>query len=82
MLSTTRTTNLSGNSLIDGQTAMTMYASVPDVGSPTINQTITNKTLYLANQTECDNDYESFKNEVNKLLQPAQTVTADTEIAE
>lgn len=79
MLSTTRTTNLSGNSIIDGQTAMTMYASVPDVGSPTINQTITNKELYLANQTQCDADYENFKLEVNKLLKSEQqTVDLNT----
>lgn len=80
MLNITRATTLNGESLIDGQTALTMYANVPNNSSPTISQTITNKTLYLANQTECDNDYESFKNEVNKLLQPAQTITTNTEM--
>lgn len=69
MLSITKTTNLSGTSVIDGQTAMTMYAAIPETGSLTISQTITNKELYLANQTQCDNDYENFKLEVNKLLQ-------------
>lgn len=79
MLSITKTTNLSGTSVINGQSAMTMYASVPDVGSPTINQTITNKELYLANQTQCDNDYENFKLEVNKLLKSEQqTIGSDT----
>lgn len=82
MLSTTKTTSLSGNSIINGQTAMTMYASVPDVGSPTINQTITNKELYLANQTQCDNDYENFKAEVNKLLKNEQQIAnSDTATA-
>lgn len=50
MLSITKTTNLSGTSVINGQSAMTMYAAVPETGSLTISQTITNKELYLANQ--------------------------------
>lgn len=79
MLSITKTTNLNGNSTIDGQTAMTMYAAVPETGSLTISQTITNKELYLANQTQCDTDYENFKSEVNKLLKnEQQTVGSDT----
>lgn len=74
MLSITKTTNLSGTSVIDGQTAMTMYAAVPETGSLTISQTITNKELYLANQTQCDADYENFKAEVNKLLKNEQQI--------
>ena len=57
MLSITRATNLSGTSEINGQTAMTMYAAIPNTGSSTINTTITNKELYLANQEQCDADY-------------------------
>lgn len=76
MLSITKTTNLSGTSVINGQSAMTMYAAVPESGSLTISQTITNKELYLANQTQCDNDYENFKSEVNKPLQ----VSTDNQI--
>jgi hypothetical protein len=79
MLSITKTTNLSGTSVINGQSAMTMYAAVPETGSLTISQTITNKELYLANQTQCDNDYENFKSEVNKLLKnEQQTIGSDT----
>lgn len=79
MLSITRTTNLSGTSVINGQSAMTMYAAIPETGSLTISQTITNKELYLANQTQCDNDYENFKSEVNKLLKSEQqTIGSDT----
>lgn len=79
MLSITKTTNLSGTSVINGQSAMTMYAAVPETGSLTISQTITNKELYLANQTQCDNDYENFKFEVNKLLKnEQQTIGSDT----
>lgn len=52
MLSITKTTNLSGTSVINGQSAMTMYAAIPETGSLTISQTITNKELYLANQTQ------------------------------
>lgn len=79
MLSITKTTNLSGTSVINGQSAMTMYAAVPETGSLTISQTITNKELYLANQTQCDNDYENFKSEVNKLLKSEQqTIDSDT----
>lgn len=79
MLSITKTTNLSGTSVINGQSAMTMYAAVPETGSLTISQTITNKELYLANQTQCDNDYENFKLEVNKLLKSEQqTIGSDT----
>jgi hypothetical protein len=79
MLSITKTTNLSGTSVINGQSAMTMYAAVPETGSLTISQTITNKELYLANQTQCDTDYENFKSEVNKLLKnEQQTVGSDT----
>ena len=79
MLSITKTTNLSGTSVINGQSAMTMYAAVPESGSLTISQTITNKELYLANQTQCDTDYENFKSEVNKLLKnEQQTVGSDT----
>lgn len=79
MLSITKTTNLSGTSVINGQSAMTMYATVPETGSLTISQTITNKELYLANQTQCDNDYENFKSEVNKLLKnEQQTIGSDT----
>lgn len=56
-----------------------MYAAVPETGSLTISQTITNKELYLANQTQCDNDYENFKLEVNKLLKnEQQTIGSDT----
>lgn len=78
-LSITKTTNLSGTSVINGQSAMTMYAAVPETGSLTISQTITNKELYLANQTQCDNDYENFKSEVNKLLKnEQQTIGSDT----
>lgn len=32
MLSITKTTNLSGTSVINGQSAMTMYAAVPKTG--------------------------------------------------
>lgn len=65
--------------MINGQSAMTMYAAVPETGSLTISQTITNKELYLANQTQCDNDYENFKSEVNKLLKSEQqTIGSDT----
>lgn len=79
MLSITKTTNLSGTSVINGQSAMTMYAAIPETGSLTISQTITNKELYLANQTQCDTDYENFKSEVNKLLKnEQQTVGSDT----
>ena len=79
MLSITKTTKLSGTSVINGQSAMTMYAAVPETGSLTISQTITNKELYLANQTQCDNDYENFKSEVNKLLKnEQQTIGSDT----
>ena len=79
MLSITKTTNLSGTSVINGQAAMTIYAAVPETGSLTISQTITNKELYLANQTQCDNDYENFKSEVNKLLKnEQQTIGSDT----
>lgn len=75
MLSITKTTNLSGTSVINGQSAMTMYAAVPETGS----LTITNKELYLANQTQCDTDYENFKAEVNKLLKnEQQTIGSDT----
>lgn len=31
MLSITKTTNLSGTSVINGQSAMTMYAAVPEL---------------------------------------------------
>lgn len=79
VLSITKTTNLSGTSVINGQSAMTMYAAIPETGSLTISQTITNKELYLANQTQCDTDYENFKSEVNKLLKnEQQTVGSDT----
>ena len=79
MLSITKTTNLSGTSVINGQSAMTMYAAIPETGSLTISQTITNKELYLANQTQCDADYENFKAEVNKLLKnEQQTIDSDT----
>ena len=58
---------------------LSMYAAVPETGSLTISQTITNKELYLANQTQCDNDYENFKLEVNKLLKSEQqTVDLNT----
>lgn len=86
MLSITKTTNLSGTSVINGQSVMTMYASVPENGSLTISQTVTNKELYLANQTQCDNDYENFKLEVNKLLKSEQQEVnldmADTTVTE
>lgn len=79
MLSITKTTNLSGTSVINGQSATTMYAAVPETGSLTISQTITNKELYLTNQTQCDNDMRNFKSEVNKLLKnEQQTIGSDT----
>ena len=75
MLSITKTTNLSGTSVINGLSAMTMYAAVPETGSLTISQTITNKELYLSNQTEGNADYENFKAEVNKLIKNEQQIT-------
>ena len=69
MLSTNKSTTLNGQSVIDGEIVMTMYASVPSIGSPSINTTISNKELYSSNIETVNADYAEFMDIVNSLIE-------------
>lgn len=64
-----KVTTMTANSTIDNAVAVAMRATLNEDGTWTLNKTIRNADLYLANKTECDNDYEEFE---TKVLTEAQ----------
>lgn len=69
MLKTTKTVQLSGQSVITTETegqsteqvVVYMNATVPEEGTVTISKTIQNKTLYDVNKTACRKDMDDFE---------------------
>lgn len=63
MLKTKRQITLTGNSMIDNQSAVTLNATIPsDTGVGNINQYVQNASLYEANKTQIRNDQREFQN--------------------
>lgn len=75
MLTTKKSTTLTGNIEIDGKQVVYLNASVSNDGSDNINQTIQDKTLYAANKAEVRKDIAAFTDEFY-ALQDAE-VTAE-----
>lgn len=74
MLKATKSTNITGQSIITDsngieQIAVYMSASVSETGnSPSANKTIQNKELYLANKAICRADMAKFDDAVDELM--------------
>ena len=65
MLKTTKSTTLTGQSMIDNQQVVYYSASIQDNGgSSTISQSITNQKLYDSNKAECRADFREFQDAV------------------
>lgn len=69
MLNTSKTINLNGNSMIDGQLVMTMYASIntQSVSGNNINYNVQNQELYASNREQVRADMREFETEVYKI---------------
>lgn len=69
MLKITKSINLQGQSLIDGETAISLNANISQdgVGSTSINQNVMNSKLYTENKKECRNDSQQFQEAVWKV---------------
>ena len=75
MLTTKKSTTLTGNIEIDGKQVVYLNASVSNDGSDNINQTIQDKILYASNKAEVRKDIAAFTDEFY-ALQDAE-VTAE-----
>ena len=64
-----KTTNITANSTIDNVIAVSMRATVSEDGTWNIVKTVRNSEVYLANQEQCEADYEEFEAEVLKVAQ-------------
>ena len=73
MLTTKKSTTLTGNIEIDGKQVVYLNASVSNDGSDNINQTIQDKTLYAANKAEVRKDIAAFTDEFY-ALQDAEVI--------
>ena len=62
-------TNVAASSFVGDELVMTMRATIDSDGTWNASQNIRNSELYLANQEDCDTDYEEFK---AKVLEAAQ----------
>lgn len=62
-----KVTNITANSTIDNVIAVSMRATVSEDGTWNIVKTIRNSEVYLANQEQCESDYEEFESEVLKV---------------
>lgn len=60
--------NFSATSTIDGKDVVYFNATVQSVGSTTISKTISDKTLYSENKTECDADYADFETQISAYM--------------
>lgn len=70
MLKTTKNTTLSGTVLTEDGKDIIMYlnANIQESGNTTVSKTIQNKELYIENKAMCNEDYDSFEAEVDKLI--------------
>lgn len=64
-----KVTTMTANSTVDNTVAVGMRATLNEDGTWALNKTIRNTEVYLANKTECDNDYGEFE---TKVLTEAQ----------
>lgn len=66
MLQTKKSTSLTGQSMVEGQQAIYLSANITteSAGNTSINQSITNQELYLANLSECRKDINDFQEKV------------------
>lgn len=66
MLKTTKSTALTGTSTIDGNQVIYLSANITSesAGNTTMNQSITNDTLYKANLKECRADVQAFQQSI------------------
>lgn len=62
-----KVTNIAANSTIENVIAVSMRATVSEDGTWNIVKTIRNSEVYLANQEQCEADYEEFESEVLKV---------------
>ena len=60
MLKVTTSKSFSGSSTVDGIQVATMYATVNEVGSVTINKTIMDQNAYTKNKEEVEKDMADF----------------------
>lgn len=69
MLKITKSINLQGQSLIDGETAISLNANISQdgVGSTSINQNVMNSKFYTENRKECRDDSRQFQEAVWKV---------------
>lgn len=75
MLTTKKSTTLTGNITIEDKQVVYLNASVSsDGGSDNINQTIQDKELYAANKAEVRKDIAAFTEEFY-ALQDAEVIT-------
>ena len=77
MLVSTKSTNLSGQSIINDQQVANFNANVHvsdnTTGTDSINVFITNRELYNANKAEVRNDLSEFENLVFSIQDEAKT---------
>lgn len=77
MLVSTKSTHLSGQSIINDQQVANFNANVNasdnTTGTDSINVFITNRELYNANKTEVRNDLSEFENLVFSIQDEAKT---------
>lgn len=66
MLKTTKSTNLTGNSTINGEQVVYMSSTISsDINQNiSVNKNITNQELYFANRVEVRKDISDFEDEV------------------
>lgn len=67
MLTTKKSTTLTGTVTIEDKQVVYLNASVSNDGSDNINQTIQDKALYIANKTEVRKDIAEFTEEFYAL---------------
>jgi len=66
MLKTTKATTLTGQSMVGEQQVIYLSANITSesAGNTTMNQSITNDTLYKANLAECRADVQAFQQSI------------------
>lgn len=65
--------NINGTSRIGEVDVMYFNASFSDGGNESFTESITNRELYNANQTECDADYDAFKEQARASVAQMNT---------
>ena len=77
MLKTSKTINLSGNSIINDKQVVYMQANIStDGGTTSHSSSIQDKALYEANKTECRQDMAAFDAMVYEIEDTMQTEVA------